>query len=116
VETVDQELLGLIREHAGTMTPRQMGRRRRKWSDPGAAEMALRALARAGYGEVGVQSPPHRGRPSFRFKLFDKPPPDNNAETPAIEIIVSRAPREPDACLQVVKAVLSRRPGRVRAN
>lgn len=70
-----------------------MGRVWRRWCDPVAAEMALRTLERAGHGEL-VTEPAEggRGRPSFRFRLFDHPEHpavDQNAQTPGIENIVN---------------------------
>lgn len=67
-----QELLEEVRHHGGIITPREMGRMRRRWMDPLAAEMALRNLARSGYGILAMEpSGPKGGRPSLRFTLAD---------------------------------------------
>jgi hypothetical protein len=99
---VQCELLENIREHGGTITPRAMGRIRRRWCNPQVAEMALRALVRDGYGELGMEPAcGGRGRPSFRFKLFDYPVADQNAETPEMEIIANEAGNDAAACADV---------------
>jgi hypothetical protein len=83
---VQQDLLKLIRNHGGSITPRALGRVRERWANPEAAELALRALERDGHGKF-VTEPADgggRGRPSFRFQLFEHaahPPTDKNAGT-----------------------------------
>jgi len=52
---------------------RQLCRTRRKWSDPEVAEMALKALVTAGYGELYFDEETG-GRPASRFRLFETAP------------------------------------------
>jgi hypothetical protein len=80
-----RELLEEIRDHGGTISPREMRDIRRRWRDPLAAEIALKALARAGYGTLKyVEMLPQGGRPSLRFTLHDE---QAVPETPAISLI-----------------------------
>lgn len=73
-EREKRELLDEIRAHGGVITPYEMGRIRRRWADVLAAEMALRNLARAGYGTLIFEpSGPKGGRPALRFRLHEHP-------------------------------------------
>jgi hypothetical protein len=87
-EREKHELLQEIKDHGGVITFREMARMRKRWGDPLAAEMALRNLARSGYGEITVVGAgPQGGRPSLQFKLYDQPrlphdPPDAGGKTP----------------------------------
>lgn len=76
-EQEKHDLLELIRDHGGEITVREMRRRRERWTDPTAAEMALRALQRAGYGALEHVGPgPRGGRPTVKFVLHPDPPAD----------------------------------------
>ena len=69
-------MLDEIRAHGGVITPYEMSRIRVRWKDPLAAELALRNLARAGYGVLALEPPgPTGGRPAFRFRLHEHPSP-----------------------------------------
>ncbi len=73
-EREKRDLLKVIRDHGGAITPRAMGRVRSRWYDAETAELALRKLAQSGYGEMVVEpAGPRGGRPSLRFRLFDEP-------------------------------------------
>jgi hypothetical protein len=83
-----RELLDEVRAHGGVITPYEMGKVRRRWGDLLAAEMALKNLARAGYGTLTYEPPgPRGGRPAYRFRLHVHPepvPPPSPVETPEI--------------------------------
>jgi hypothetical protein len=77
-----RELLEGIWNYGGTISLQEMRRLRGRWRDPQTAELALKALARAGYGVLSVvEGGPRGGRPTTRFTLYDQQP---LAETPEI--------------------------------
>jgi hypothetical protein len=68
-----RELLEEIRDHGGVITLSELRQIRRRWHDPLAAELALKALARAGYGVLSVvESGANGGRPVTQFRLYDQ--------------------------------------------
>ena len=89
----------------GTITPRAMGRIRRRWANPEVAKRALRALEQAGHGKL-VEEPAEggRGRPTLYFEPHpapEHPAVDNNAETPGISIFVNGNGSDKAACAVV---------------
>jgi hypothetical protein len=72
------------------------------WSEPAViwavTLMALRGLARAGWGECYVEEAgPKGGRPSFKFKLFTRPVADHSDAIPANPEVVPDGAENPPA-------------------
>jgi hypothetical protein len=77
-----RKLLDAIHESGGSISPREMRDLDIRWRDPLAAEKKLKALARAGHGQLVDQPPgPQGGRPCRRFwhkeRMNSPEPPEN---------------------------------------
>jgi hypothetical protein len=74
-EREKRDLLEEIRANGGTITVREMRTLARRWRAAAAAESALYALVRCGYGAIKPDpSGPKGGAPTLRFTLTDQQP------------------------------------------
>jgi hypothetical protein len=80
IEHAERRLVKWVNHKGGTVTAREVQMGCRWLREPGAADAALEALAKAGRGEWEPTPAGQRGQPTRRFRLFEPPAVNSNSE------------------------------------